>query len=156
MDKSKLAPSIIIAVGLIVSSLTLSYSMNKLGEDVVAAGIHSRNVSLSHTNNGSPLRIKLDDDSVVQPKTNQKSDTMRTTSTMIFGIRNSSHQRAEFFGLDEIQRALDTGAVITSLDSGGIIYTQVEGYEGDVKAFGGGSFSAQMNENPNISMHRNR
>ena len=71
MDKAKFAPSIIIAVGLIVSSLILSYSMNKLGDDIIDAGIYSRKVSLEHANNGIPLRIKLDKDSVDQLKTDQ-------------------------------------------------------------------------------------
>jgi hypothetical protein len=66
MDKSKLAPSMIIAVGLIVSSLIISYSMGKLGDDIRAAGIYSRKVDFP-----SMLRIQLDEDSVVQLKTGQ-------------------------------------------------------------------------------------
>ena len=66
MDKSKLAPSIIISVGLIVSSLILSYSMSKLGEDIVTAGIHSRQVDFPNL-----FKIRLDEASVVQLKTGQ-------------------------------------------------------------------------------------
>ena len=66
MDKSKLIPSIIIAVSLIVSSLILLHGMSKLGADIKDAGIYSRKISLEHANNRGPLKILLDDDSEVR------------------------------------------------------------------------------------------
>jgi hypothetical protein len=74
MDKAKLAPSIVIAIGMVLSSLIISISMGKLGDDIVAAGIHSRQISLRHANNGAPIRISLDDDSVVQIKTEPSAE----------------------------------------------------------------------------------
>ena len=74
MDKSKLIPAAILAVSLIISSLLLSFSMSNLGDDIIAAGIHSRKMSLSHENNGSPLRIVVDKRSEIQMKTAQDSN----------------------------------------------------------------------------------
>lgn len=61
MEKPNLTPSIILAVAMIVSSLILCYSMSKLGDDVVAAGIHSRKISLQNANSTGPLKVVLDD-----------------------------------------------------------------------------------------------
>ena len=66
MDKSKLIPSIIVAVSLIVYSLILTHGISKLGDDIIDAGIHSRKISLEHANNRGPLKILLDDDSGIR------------------------------------------------------------------------------------------
>ena len=73
MDKQKLIPYIVLAVSLIVSSLILSFSMSKLGDDIIAAGIHSRKISLEHANNRGPLKIVLDDNSELKIKSNPDS-----------------------------------------------------------------------------------
>ena len=60
MEKPNLTPSVIVAAALVVSSLILSYSLSKLGDDEIAAGIHSRKVSLDNTTNTGPFRVVLD------------------------------------------------------------------------------------------------
>ncbi|MCO6042916.1 hypothetical protein NG895_03250 [Aeoliella sp. ICT_H6.2] len=60
MENPSLTPAIIIAVAMIVSSLILCYSMSKLGGDVVAAGIHSRKISLDNTHNTGPFRVVVE------------------------------------------------------------------------------------------------
>ena len=66
---NNLKSSIVIAVALIVSSMTLSYSIGKLGDDIIDAGIHSRQISLQHASNRGPLRILLDGTSTTQIQT---------------------------------------------------------------------------------------
>ena len=73
METPKLTPSIIVAAALVVSSLIMSYGMSQLGADIIAAGIHSRQLSVKNTNNAGPLRIILDDDSEVQLNTAPQS-----------------------------------------------------------------------------------
>lgn len=63
MEKPNLTPAIIISAALIVSSLILSYSMFRLGDDIVAAGIYSRKISLSSASGTSGVRVILDDKS---------------------------------------------------------------------------------------------
>lgn len=63
MEKPSLAPSIIIAVALVASSLMLSYSLFQLGDDVIAAGIYSRKISLQNANGTGGLRVVLDEKS---------------------------------------------------------------------------------------------
>ena len=85
MNKSKLEPSILVAIFLIVSSLILSYSMGNLGEDIIAAGIYSNSIkiSLSHANNGAPLRILLEKRSEINLGAEQNTGQL----TLLTGVR---------------------------------------------------------------------
>jgi len=69
MEKSKVLPSVILSVALIVSSIILYAGMTRLGDKVIDAGIYSRQIDL--TRNNLPLRIVLDDDSEVNVHTGQ-------------------------------------------------------------------------------------
>ena len=66
MNKPNLNPVIVLAVALIISSLILSFSMKELGKDIVAAGVHSRKISISQQNGTGPFRILLDDNSKIE------------------------------------------------------------------------------------------
>jgi len=70
MDKSKLIPSVIISVALIISSIILFFGMNKLGVKIMDAGIYSGNVKLQNDNNRA-LRIIIDDDSKLRLQSSQ-------------------------------------------------------------------------------------
>ena len=70
MDKSKLLPSVVISLALIISSIILSFGMNKLGLKIMDAGIYSANVKLRNDNNRA-LRIIIDDDSEIRLQSSQ-------------------------------------------------------------------------------------
>jgi len=70
MDKSKLLPSVIVSVALIVSSIIIFFGMNRLGVKIIDAGICSGNVKLQNASNRA-LRIIIDDDSELKLQSSQ-------------------------------------------------------------------------------------
>lgn len=74
MQRTSLVPSTIVATALIVSSLILLYGMHRLGANIVAAGIHSRKISVEHSASyGRPIRVVLDEDSELQLHTDDRA-----------------------------------------------------------------------------------
>jgi len=70
MDKTRLLPSVILSLSLIMSSIILSFGMNKLGDKIMNAGIYSREIELANDNNRA-LRIILDDASELRLHSSQ-------------------------------------------------------------------------------------